>query len=39
VAKNFVKLGHAGFSAAGLKEQKVFTPLFSKSGCLPISVL
>jgi hypothetical protein len=31
--KNFINLGRAGFSAAGLKGTKVFAPLFSKSGC------
>jgi hypothetical protein len=30
-------LGRAGFSATGPEEQKVFAPLFSKSGCLPFS--
>jgi hypothetical protein len=28
--KNFVKLGRAGFSAAGPNQQKFFAPLFFK---------
>jgi hypothetical protein len=35
--KNFINLGHAGFTATGPQSQKVFAPLFSKSG--PFSCL
>jgi hypothetical protein len=30
--KNFANFGRAGFAATDPKEQKVFAPLFSKSG-------